>query len=356
MDLANKALCYALRNPPPGQKKAPYKDILKVVVKTDGLPPTQGAMSEAAASFMLAKGPVGRPKGWRKTTLQEDRKILSVFKKLRPPGAGIDSRVIHQALPAKLKKKVVRKTIIRRLSEKGYNPERKIQKSDPGPALSIVRERFCKVHADKTPQGWKAELQGCGDFKEFNWYPEQLYARFTKLRAPWTYMTKKEKRKPAFVRPKRWFARADYKKTRKQKVFGLTASTGNSLAFLVPKSYKAENWAADIKKHLKPFLKKEFPTKTAFQILLDGEKLLHAPVAKMAMAACGISVLPNWPKYSPDLNPQENVWPWAEKNLRGREKGKSPTFTTFQKQVDLWGMSGVGGKGALNHLCHPDLG
>ena len=139
MDLANKALCYALRNPPPGQKKAPYKDILKVVVKTDGLPPTQGAMSEAAASFMLAKGPVGRPKGWRKTTLQEDRKILSVFKKLRPPGAGIDSRVIHQALPAKLKKKIVRKTIIRRLSEKGYNPERKIQKSDPGPALSIVR-------------------------------------------------------------------------------------------------------------------------------------------------------------------------------------------------------------------------
>ena len=59
-----------------------------------------------------------------------------------------------------------------------------------------------------------------------------------KLRAPWTYMTKAEKYKPAFVRPKQWFPRKEYKKTIKQKVFGLTTSNGKILALQVgaPKS------------------------------------------------------------------------------------------------------------------------
>lgn len=339
MDLVNKALCYALRNPPPGQKKTSYDEIRKFVVKKDGSPPTQGAMSEAASSYKVPKGPVGKPLGFNKTTKQEDTKILQIFKKLRPPGFGIDSRVIHKALPKTLRTKITRRTVIRRLGVKGYKPEKKIQKSDPGPALAIKRNFFCKKHETDTSLSWKAKLQGVGDFKDFTWYPHELYPKFTKLRAPWTYMTKSEKRKPAFVRPKRWFGSKDYKKTRKQKVFGLTASNGKSLVFLVPKHYTAELWAADIKKHLKPFLKKAFPGKSAFTILLDGEKLLHAPVAKAAMRECGISVLPHWPKYSPDLNPQENVWAWSEINLRQREKSNS-TFTAFQKQVVVWGLLG----------------
>ena len=35
--------------------------------------------------------------------------------------------------------------------------------------------------------------------------------------------------------------------------------------------------------------------------------------------------------YSPDLNPQENVWPWCEPRLRCLEK-KRDTFPTFQKR------------------------
>ena len=34
-----------------------------------------------------------------------------------------------------------------------------------------------------------------------------------------TYMRPEEKYKPAFVRPKRWFKRKDYKKTQKQKAW-----------------------------------------------------------------------------------------------------------------------------------------
>ena len=44
-------------------------------------------------------GNVGRKKGTTKTTQEEDKVIMATFKKLRPPGAGVDSRLIHDALP-----------------------------------------------------------------------------------------------------------------------------------------------------------------------------------------------------------------------------------------------------------------
>ena len=81
-----------------------------------------------------------------------------------------------------------------------------------------------------------------------------------------------------------------------------------------------------------PFLKKAYPALKVYQILLDGEKLLHAPAAKAALKFMNVTVLPGWPKYSPDLNPQENVWAWAEPELRRREKA-TDTFQNFGTKV-----------------------
>ena len=145
-------------------------------------------------------------------------------------------------------------------------------------------------------------------------------------------MNKKEKRQKPFVRPKKWFPKKEWKKVRKQKLFGFTTSNGKSLAFLVPKGYTAELWAEDVKKKLAPFLKKALPTLSSFQVLLDGEALLHSPVAKKAMKDNGISLLPGWPKYSPDLNPQENVWAWSEPYVRTLERNRD-NFSTFQKKT-----------------------
>ena len=50
------------------------------------------------------------------------------------------------------------------------------------------------------------------------------------------------------------------------------------------------------------------------------------------MAEFGVTVLPGWPSYSPDLNPQENVWSWAEPHLRSIELA-SDTFGDFQIKV-----------------------
>ena len=70
---------------------------------------------------------------------------------------------------------------------------------------------------------------------------------------------------------------------------------------------------------------------THFQLLMDGERLLHGAVAKRVMKELNITILPGWPKYSPDINPQENVWSWAEGELRKRELQRD-TFSTFQKK------------------------
>ena len=116
------------------------------------------------------------------------------------------------------------------------------------------------------------------------------------LRARWTYMNKKERYQTPFQRPKKWFSLKEYEKTKKQKVFGFTTSTGKILAFLVPPKYTAEKWAQDVHTKVAPFLKRCFPGKTEFKVLLDGEKLLHAPVAKAALRRHGIQSLPGWPK------------------------------------------------------------
>ncbi len=331
MDEANRARCWAFRNPPRGFKKMKYSDIIKVVVKKDGKThPKISAVEEAAKNFLKVKGTRGRKEGWRKTSKQEDRTMMAIFKKMRPDGCYVDSRIVHKALPKKIKKKILRRTVIRRLADKGFTPTVKVQKSDPGPALMKKREGWCKDREDMKARTWRAELQGVADITEFTWYPKQLRAKFAQLRSRWTYMRPEERMKAAFVRPKRWFKRSEYKKTQKQKVFGLTASNGKALYCLVPRPFSTIKWAKMVKNRVAPFLKKTFPRRSTFQILLDGEPLLHGDEAKAAMADAGISVLPDWPKYSPELNPQENVWAWAENELRELESDDD-SFEEFKK-------------------------
>ena len=114
MDMRNRALCYSLRKPPPGGKKVKIADIIKkkMVVKTDGRAPSPGAISEAAETYLDPKEKVGRKVGSRKTSKADDKQILTTFKTQRPDGHGVDSRVVHAALPKKVKKKAVSRNTI----------------------------------------------------------------------------------------------------------------------------------------------------------------------------------------------------------------------------------------------------
>ena len=165
-----------------------------------------------------------------------------------------------------------------------------MSKGDPGVKQSKKRVAFAKRHASKTFQQWQSYCQGCGDLKEFTWYPRELQPQFKRLRASWTYMTKAEKKKPQFQRPKKWFPKKDWQKVKKQKVFGLTTSNGKMLHFCVPSPWTADVWAKLVKKRVGPFLKRSFPRLSAYRIILDSEPILHAPVVKAAYREWNITV------------------------------------------------------------------
>ena len=149
-------------------------------------------------------------------------------------------------------------------------------------------------------------------------------------------MSEAERKLPAFQRPKRWFKKKEWATTVQQKVFGLSTPTGKIIAFLIPKPFNSHAWAKCVKEMLGPALKREFPRHEQITILLDGEKVFWSPEAKRVYADFNIRLLPGWPAQSPELNPQENVWPWAENCLRDElEYAKKDTFDDFQRNVLL---------------------
>ena len=170
------------------------------------------------------------------------------------------------------------------------------------------------------------------DFKDFTYYPKELKPRFKQLKAPWTYMRESERMKTDFLRPRRWFKKTDYQKTKKQKIWGLTTSNGKIMAAKVESPFSADKFVALVRQKIGPFMKRAYRGKTAFQILVDNEKFMHAPESKQALQECGIKFLPKWPAHSPEINPQENVWPWAEGRLRELEKDND-TFEEFGDKV-----------------------
>ena len=99
------------------------------------------------------------------------------------------------------------------------------------------RLAFAKQHVRKSAAQRNDFLQAVGDIKEFTFYPSELRPKFKQLTSPWTYMRAEERYKPAFVRPKRWFKRNDYKRVLKQKVFGMTTSAGKMLGRVVAEAF-----------------------------------------------------------------------------------------------------------------------
>ena len=100
------------------------------------------------------------------STKKENAKILKEFHRLRPPGRYIDTRILHDALPEKVRKKFGQRTVIRRLADKGLLPCEKKKKTDPTEATKKRRLVFAEKHQDKNFQQWQAHLQAVGDLKD----------------------------------------------------------------------------------------------------------------------------------------------------------------------------------------------
>jgi hypothetical protein len=332
MNAENVALCALLRKPVGKRKPLSYSEIAKLVKKVDGTRPTKQGVWNAVQSMNEAKAKPGRRKGWRKTSKREDSNILQTFKRLRPDGHGVDSRIIHTNLPRQLRRKVCRRTVRRRLAEKDFVPRKKIANTDTGPKHRTARIAFANRFASRTSGQWKTHLQAVGDLKEFTFYPKELKPKHIRLRASWTYMKDSERLKPAFVRPKKWFSRDEWKKTKKFRVLSFTNSEGGICAVGVTEPWNSPEFVKLVRNDVGPWLRSSFPDHEDITILIDSEKVMHTPEAKAALKKFGISSLESWPKHSPDLNPQENLWALAEVQLRKSERA-GDSFDVFKKRV-----------------------
>ena len=86
-----------------------------------------------------------------------------------------------------------------------------------------------------------------------------------------------------------------------------------------------------VRNQVGPWLQEIYPDHAEIKILIDSERIMHTPEAKAALGDFGITTL-SWPKYSPDLNPQENLCARAEVVLRKAER-IADTFNTFKTRV-----------------------
>ena len=338
MNAENRALCFFYRNPPPGYG-APmrWSAIAERVWNSDGCThPTAAGVRKCVLSWRAERQRRGRKPGWRKTTPVEDKRIMGSFFKARfPLGSRVTARDVAAGLPQRLRAKISRRTIRRRLAARGYTPSRKLEKSAFLTKQRAARVAWCQAHQHRTPKMWANFLQGCGDLKDFTYFPRKMKTRFARYRCAWTYMKHSERSKAEFLKPKpnQMFSRKEYKASvRKGKVLGFTTSTGRKLFVLCPEPWCASAFAKIVRKRVGPFFRAAFPGKQHMRVLLDSEPLLHAAPAREAMAQFGIEVLPDWPKYSPDLNPQENVWGWVEQALRESEE-KADSYARFRSKL-----------------------
>ena len=352
MGAAQQALCFFYRNPPAnsGVKPQPYKEIAKLIQQ----PQTPvGTIRAVVQRFHQARQVRGRKQGWRKTTPAEDAQVLACFRKIRRPlGSLVESHDVWKALPAALREKITARTVANRLREKGYSMKDKLAGDDNGEQWRRRRLQFCKVHQRRTAPQWTRFVQAVADFRYFVYYPRGMKARYARKSAPRTIMHSREKKMAPFLRPKKdIFKRNEYKRAQKAKVFGLTTSAGESLLCHVPMSFRAADWVKLVKKRVGPFMRQRFPDRKSCTILLDGEKLMHTDAAKVAMKEAGVRPLPKWPAQSPDLNPQENVWAWAEPQLRKAE-AKADSFATFKHRVSIVCKKYPGGDKLVPSLAH----
>ena len=152
-----------MRHPPActSLKPQPFKVICQHL-KAPGKPrPERTTVYQAVKNFHREVGTRGRKLGYRKTTPEEDKAILSAFFRIRQPcGSEVVYKDVWCGLSDHLRTRICVKTVKNRLAEHGYHLEDKLTVDDRGRGWRKLRVAFCTSHKDKTQEQWASTLRG----------------------------------------------------------------------------------------------------------------------------------------------------------------------------------------------------
>ena len=290
-----RALAYFYRHPPAGSgvRKQKFAKIATLIAAPGEPAPNLETVKWAVLHFHDAAGKRGRKQGWRKTTGIEDKAIMTAFHKARRPlGSAVDGRDVWNALRDDLRRKICVKTVKSRLAAKGFAMDNKLSADDKGFSWRRRRLAFCERHRAKTPAQWCNAVQTVADFRYFSYFPLKLKPKQKRVSCKRTIMSKAEKKRPAFLKPRiKDFDRTEYKRVKKTKVFGITTSGGRSLICPCPLHPTAADWVKLARQRVGPFMQTAFPGRQRRTVLLDGEGIMHTPDAKAEMGRWGLRPL-----------------------------------------------------------------
>ena len=90
--------------------------------------------------------------------------------------------------------------------------------------------RVLEKHQSKTAAQWCNAVQAVAGVRYFTYFPTRLKPKHKRVSCKNTIMSKAEKKRPAFLKPRvNDFDRTGFKRVKKAKVFGTTTSDGQSL-------------------------------------------------------------------------------------------------------------------------------